>query len=84
MFNPKYRILLTSRCFPKEGVVGLGRQLISIIDSIKGYLAPYLWYGADVEVVGKGSARHHFNDIQLKRIGTDLQFVDYRCPYIIW
>ncbi len=77
MFNPKYRILLTSKYFPEDRVVCLGRQLISIIDSIKNYLAPHMWYGADVEVVGKNSTTHHLNDIQLRRIGTDLQFADY-------
>lgn len=75
MFKPKYRILLTSRCFLEDRVVGLGRQLVLIIDSIKCYLAPHVWYGADVEAVGKGSTTRHFKDIQLKKIGSDLEFI---------
>src|SRR5580700_5855902 len=77
MFNPKYQILLTSKCFPKDGVVGLGTQLISIVNSIEKYLTPHLWYGADVEAVGKGARKHGLNNIQLSRIGIDSQFVEY-------
>ena len=77
MFNPKYRILLTSKYFPEDGVVGLGTQLISIINSIENYLTPHLWYGADVEAVGKGARKHGLNNIQLSKIGNDLQFIEY-------
>ena len=77
MFNPKYRILFTSKYFPEDGVVGLGTQLILIINSIKNYLTPHLWYGADVEAVGKSAKKHSLNNIQLSRIGTDLQFIEY-------
>jgi len=77
MFNPKYRILLTSKYFPEDGVVGLGTQLISIINTIESYLTPHLWYGADVEAVGKGATKHGLNNIQLRGIGTDLQFIEY-------
>lgn len=77
MFNPKYRILLTSQRFPKDGVVGLGSQLISIINSIQRYMPPHFWYGADVEAVGRGARKHCLNNIQLKKIGSDEQFIEY-------
>ena len=77
MFNPKYRVLLTSKCFPKDKVVCLGTQLISIIKSIKDFLPPHVWYGADVEAAGKGAKKHNLNNIQPNIIGNDLQFIDY-------
>ncbi len=77
MFNPKYRILLTSKCFTRDKVVCLGTQLISIVNSIKDYLPQHVWYGADVEAVGKSARKHNINDIQLNVIGTDLQFIEY-------
>jgi|GEM_PF-875160 len=77
MFNPQYRILLTSKCFPEDEVVGLGTQLISIVNSIKHYLVPHLWYGADIESIQKIPTKHDLNNIQLSVIGTDLQFIQY-------
>lgn len=77
MFNPKYRILLTSKCFPGDKAVCLGTQLISAINSIKVFLPSHIWYGADVEAVGKGAMKHQLNDIQLNAIGFDLQFIEY-------
>jgi len=77
MFNPRYRILITSKCFPGHGIICLGAQLISIINSIESYVIPHLWYGADVEAVGKGARKHGLNNIQLREIGTDLQFIEY-------
>jgi hypothetical protein len=77
MFNPKYRILITSKCFPKDGVISLGTQLISIVSSIEHYLMPHLWYGADVDAVGKGARKYGLNNIQLNKIGSDLQFIEY-------
>ena len=52
MFNPKYRILITSNCFPEDAVIGLGIQLISILNFVKNYIPPHIWYAADVEAVG--------------------------------
>lgn len=77
MFNPKYRILLTSKCFPQDKVIGLGTQLISIVESIKNHLLPHIWYGADVDAVGKGARKYNLNNIQLSEIGSDLQFIKY-------
>jgi hypothetical protein len=77
MFNPKYRILLTTKCFPQDKVVCLGAQLISIIKSIKNFLPQHIWYGADVDGVGKGARKHNVNNIQLNRIGDDLHFIEY-------
>lgn len=77
MFNPKYRVLLTSKCFPRDKVVCLGTQLISIVNSIKIFLPRHIWYGADVDAVGKGAKKHNINNIQLNLIGADLQFVEY-------
>ena len=75
MFNPKYRILLTSKYFPEDRVVGLGTQLISIINSIESYLPPHLWYGADVEAVGRSASKLGLNDINLRRIGSNEQLI---------
>lgn len=86
MFNPKYRVLLTSKCFTENEVVCLGTQLISIINSIKNFLPSHIWYGADVEAIGKGAMKHQLNDIKLNLIGIDLHFIEY-CSVIdqfIW
>lgn len=77
MFNPKYRILLTSKYFPEDNVIGLGKQLISIINSLKSYVPPHLWYEADVEAVGKSIRKHNLNTAQLRCIGTDLEVISY-------
>jgi hypothetical protein len=77
MFKPKYRILLTSKYFPQDKVIGLGTQLILIINSIKKYLLPHTWYGADVEAVGKAAKKYNLNGMQLNIIGSDLQFINY-------
>ena len=77
MFNPKYRVLLTSKCFPRDKVVCLGNQLVSIINFIKNFLPNHTWYGADVDAVGKGAKKYNLNNIQLNVIGNDLQFVKY-------
>lgn len=69
--------MLTSKYFLEDRFVCLGTQLISIIKSIESYLAPHLWYGADVQAVGKGASKHGLNSIQLSRIGSDLQFIEY-------
>jgi hypothetical protein len=75
MFKPKYRILITSKCFPQDEVICLGAQLISIVSSIKNDLLPHIWYGADVDAVGKEAKK--YNNIQLSLIGSDLQFINY-------
>ena len=77
MFKPKYRILITSKCFPQDEVICLGSQLISIVTSIKNDLSPHIWYGADVDAVGKGAKKYNLNKIQLSLIGSDLQFINY-------
>lgn len=77
MFKPKYRIIITSKCFPKEKFICLGIQLISIINSIKNILPNHVWYGADVEAVGKGARKYNIKGIQLNVIGNDLQFIEY-------
>ena len=56
MFNPKHRILITSKYFPEDNLIGLGSQLISILSSVKNYLPPHIWYVADVEAVGRNTA----------------------------
>lgn len=63
--------------FPTDENVGLGIQLVSIINSIKKYLAPHIWYGADVEAIGKGTKKYKLNTTYLNRIGTDLEFTEY-------
>ena len=77
MFKPNYRILITSKCFPKDGVIGLGSQLISFIDSIKNYLPLHMWYASDVEAVGENFEKKDLSDIQISLIGSDLQFIEY-------
>lgn len=77
MFKPKYRILITSKCFPQDKVIGLGTQLISIVNSLKNDLLLHIWYGADVEAVGKGVKKYNLNNIQVSIIGSDLQFINY-------
>ena len=77
MFNPKYQVLITSNCFPRDKVVCLGTKLISFVNFIKNFLPRHIWYGADVDAVGKGAMKLILNNIQLKIIGTDLQFIEY-------
>jgi len=76
MLSPKYRILITKKCFPKDPAICLGSQLISIVDSVSDCLAPHVWYGADAEAVGKATP-HHLKDVQIKKIGTDSEFIEY-------
>ncbi|OGN56018.1 MAG: hypothetical protein A3D96_03460 [Chlamydiae bacterium RIFCSPHIGHO2_12_FULL_44_59] len=77
MFNPKYRILITSKCFPEDEVIGLGTQLISILNFVKNYISPHIWYAADVEAVGINAEKQNFSNIQITLIGTDFQFIEY-------
>lgn len=77
MFNPKYRISLTKKCFPEDKVVCLGHQLISIVNALKDFLPKHMWYGANVDAVGKGAMRANVNDIQLSLVGTDFEFIQY-------
>ena len=77
MFSPRYRVLLTSKCFPQDKVVCLGTQLISIVNFIKEVLPSHMWYGADVEAIGKGMKKYNIDNIQLNVIGADLQFIEY-------
>lgn len=77
MFNPKYRILINSKCFPEDGVVGLGSQLISILGSIKNYLSPHIWYASDIEAVCVNVEKQKFSNIQISLIGSDFQFIQY-------
>ena len=77
MFNPKYRILIMSDCFPQDTVICLGTQLISIVNSIKGLLPEHIWYGADVDAFGKGVRNYNLESFQLTMIGTDRQFIEY-------
>lgn len=77
MFNPKYRILIKSKCFPEDGVIGLGSQLISIVENIKTYMLPHVWYGADVEAVGIAARKYGLNHFQVSKIGSDLEFIEY-------
>lgn len=77
MFNPKHRVLLTSKCFPTDKAICLGTQLISIVNALKDFLPKHIWYGADVDAVGKGTVNTNVNDIQINLIGTDLHFMQY-------
>lgn len=77
MFNPKYQILLTIKCFPEDKFICLGSQLISIVNALKDFLPKHMWYGADVDAVGKGAMQTNVNDAQLNLIGTDLDFTKY-------
>jgi hypothetical protein len=77
MFKPKYRILLSSKCFPPDKFICLGKQLISIVNFIKNLLPQHIWYGADVEAVGKGAQNCNLNSVKLNAIGTDSQFIEY-------
>lgn len=76
MFNPKYRVLLTKKCFPLDNCICLGTQLISIVSFIKDFLPRHIWYGTDVMAVGKGAHKYNLNNIQLNLIGTDSQFIE--------
>jgi hypothetical protein len=77
MFNPKYRILLLRKCFSRDKVVCLGTQLISIVKSIKDFLPQNVWYGADIDAVGKGARKYNLNGIKLNVIGSDSEFIEY-------
>ncbi len=77
MFNPKYQILLTIKCFPEEKFICLGTQLISIVNTLKDFLPKHMWYGADVDAIGKSAMQTNVNDAQLNLIGTDLDFIQY-------
>lgn len=71
LFNPKNRILVTSEYFKDEFVCS-GPQLISVVESVKGRLPSHIWYGADIETVGKGASYYN-----LERIGSDSELIEY-------
>lgn len=77
MFTPKCRVLITSKCFPEDKVICLGRQLISIVNSIKDFLPEHVWYGADIKAVGNGIMKYNINTVQLNVIGTDSLLIEY-------
>lgn len=77
MFTPKYRILITTQQFPEDQCICLGMQMISIINSIKEYLPSHMWYGADVQAVGKNVSKYSLNNVQPNRIGSDVKFIKY-------
>ncbi|MBA3814966.1 MAG: hypothetical protein H0X29_00280 [Parachlamydiaceae bacterium] len=66
-----------SKCFPSDKVICLGTQLILIIKTLKEFLAPHIWYGADIEAVGIGAMKNDLNNIQLNPTGTDSEFIQY-------
>ena len=82
MFNPKNRILITNTCFAGDGVICLGGQLITIINSIKNLLPKHAWYGGDVQAVGKNARKYNLNGFNLNIIGSDLKFIEY-CSGIV-
>lgn len=77
MFNPKYKLLITGKCFPEEKFICLGTQLILIVNTLKDFLPKHIWYGADVDAMGKGAMKSNINDVQLNLIGTNFDFIRY-------
>lgn len=77
MFAPKYRLLIPSESFPKDQCICLGSQLILIINVLKKILPAHIWYGADVQAMGKGVVDLNISGSQLKPIGSDEQFISY-------
>lgn len=77
MFNSKCRILITNKFFVRDDFICLGSQLIYIVNSIKELLPRHVWYGADVDAVGRGWKKYNLNNIKLNVIGSDLQFIEY-------
>ncbi len=86
MFIPKYRLRLTKKSFPNDDVACLGTQLISIIDFLKDFLPKHVWYGADIDAVGKVSIKVELKRSQLSLIGTDFSLVQYcsKIDQFIW
>ena len=74
MFDPKYRLLITTESFPEDQFICLGSQLILIINVLKEILPLHTWYGADVQAVGKGVADLNVTGFRLKLIGSDQHF----------
>lgn len=77
MFNPKYRLLITKKCFPSDQCICLGSQLISIVNLLKKVLPIHIWYGANVNATGEGANELDINGLQLNLIGTDRQLLQY-------
>lgn len=77
MFNPKYRILITSKNFSEDKFICLGSQLASIINSLKCLLPLHVWYGSNVEAVGENAVKYNVRGFQPSLIGNDSQFVEY-------
>lgn len=77
MFNPKYRISITSKSFPLDNFICLGSQLVAIINFIENFLPPHVWYGADIEAVGKGVGKYNLKGIQLREIGDTPKMIEY-------
>lgn len=86
MFNPKYRVLIKSECFPKDNVICLGTQLIDIIKFINNFLPSHIWYSADIEALESKINLNKFKGFRLKRIGSDFQFTEFcsKIMQFIW
>lgn len=82
MFKPKFNLLLETECFYPDQVVCLGSQMVSIIRFLETSLTPHTWYGADVQAVGKPFENTDLSGYQIKKIGTDSNFIHY-CSGIV-
>ena len=86
MFDPKYRLLIRTKSFPKDQFICLGSQLISIVNVLKNIIPAHTWYGADVDATGQGLKELNINGFRLNLIGTDQQLVEYcsKITQFIW
>jgi hypothetical protein len=65
-----------SECFPRDISICLGTQLVSIVRSVTDFLPPHVWYACDVVANGQ-NIRAGFNSAQLKKMGSDLDIIEY-------
>lgn len=76
LFNPKYRILLTNKCFPRDNFICLGSQLKSIIEKLSELIEPHIWFCADVDALSPMPEKLGIDSFGLKKIGDDSSLIN--------
>lgn len=76
LFNPKYRILLTNKCFPRDSFVCLGSQLKSVIQKLSELIESHIWFCADVDALSPMPEKLGIDTFRLKKIGYSSSLIN--------
>jgi len=69
MFKPKYLVQLDEKAFSDDTAVCLGAQLKSIVETLSGFMASCVWFGADVDAISHIPEQLGIDTVQLRKIG---------------